>query len=643
MLGLSVRPHNALMRAGINTVGQLVSAVITETVREVRNIGERSYREILDRIEHVTGMDIIALIEEYQEGNHEHATGKPTQLDPAVVERIESRARQAALEEALSWLIPVVRKHVDFGLLHPRIAADGWTLEQLLNLPLADGYSHYRILLQVLTPFSVADDLQSLVESISLEYLKNIVIPRYGLAGSTLQEVGDAVGLTRERIRQLAQKAKRDIRNHYMSLVRGSGNKSENPVRGSTRAKLQTALLVAEDLGLQISYSGWKQHLDSTGLMGTWPDNRYSDIDVAEALIAVCRLLDDECPPGLRLPQNLVQAINLASKGLPDCCANDPSAEDVPKALRRLIEQVRKHCGAVSVRWLSRETELDCETVMDALGLLGHHLIEGDWYAPQLGEDVNRESKDHVFHRALRKMFQYCGPLDIEQIVGGLRKATYRKQFPIPPPRIVAKVLLLEGYACEEGLYYWNEPSDASLSASEQVIRRCLAERRWAAHHDELSRAFLEAGLSLAALYAALKHSPLFERIDPAVYALRGTRVASADVQRARSAGTTVPSELEITYESGCVVIRLNLGAAILGTGSMPITSRGFPNLDGDWTFGQASNDSCTVSINDARINGLGSIFSSLGIEPGDRVELRFSPRGRTVTALKVGGNFEPD
>ncbi len=50
VLGLSARPYNALMRAGITTIGQL-AAMSHAQIREVRNVGEKAFAEIESRLE----------------------------------------------------------------------------------------------------------------------------------------------------------------------------------------------------------------------------------------------------------------------------------------------------------------------------------------------------------------------------------------------------------------------------------------------------------------------------------------------------------------------------------------------------------------------------------------------------------------
>ena len=49
-LNLSVRSQNALRRAQIDTIGDLVDALNKEAVKEIRNLGRKSYSEIQTKL-----------------------------------------------------------------------------------------------------------------------------------------------------------------------------------------------------------------------------------------------------------------------------------------------------------------------------------------------------------------------------------------------------------------------------------------------------------------------------------------------------------------------------------------------------------------------------------------------------------------
>lgn len=48
-LGLTVRTHNALIRAGINTIGEITS-MDDDRLKRVRGLGNKGYQEIKDKL-----------------------------------------------------------------------------------------------------------------------------------------------------------------------------------------------------------------------------------------------------------------------------------------------------------------------------------------------------------------------------------------------------------------------------------------------------------------------------------------------------------------------------------------------------------------------------------------------------------------
>lgn len=65
-LDLSVRSHNCLLRAGSNTVDKIITKIKTpdkyhyrdSSLLYVRNLGQKSYEEIIDKVEKLTGTDL---------------------------------------------------------------------------------------------------------------------------------------------------------------------------------------------------------------------------------------------------------------------------------------------------------------------------------------------------------------------------------------------------------------------------------------------------------------------------------------------------------------------------------------------------------------------------------------------------------
>ena len=68
--------------------------------------------------------------------------------------------------------------------------------------------------------FNLKTELIKLMSGLD-EREKNIIIDYYGLSGTpmTLQEIGDELSLTKERVRQIKEKALRKLRNDSYQLL----------------------------------------------------------------------------------------------------------------------------------------------------------------------------------------------------------------------------------------------------------------------------------------------------------------------------------------------------------------------------------------------------------------------------------------
>ena len=216
--------------------------------------------------------------------------------------------------------------------------------------------------------------------------------------------------------------------------------------------------------------------------------------------------------------------------------------------------------GGVYARWLSQEIEMELEKVTDILQGLGYKALSKGWFTP------HQISYSDVFHRCLRQMFQYCGRLSIDDICAGIRygisrsgssvpaylagKGTDKSVFPVPPPNVMAEILRIGSYQFEDELYYWDSTYDENLSKGETIIMNCLEHIGPVLHHSELVHAFIESELSFPALHATLNSSPLFDKIEPGLYKLRGRVVTYQDIERAKAAREKQPLKPEIEYDT---------------------------------------------------------------------------------------------
>ena len=238
-------------------------------------------------------------------------------------------------------------------------------------------------------------------------------------------------------------------------------------------------------------------------------------------------------------------------------------------------------------------------------------------------------------HHSLRKMFQYCGPLPIDEICSGLRHSVSRTNFPVPPPEVMKKILLTSGYIESKDRYSWGGEFCEDLNSGEITIINCLNQKGKIISHSELAQSFIESEYSFPLLHRTLYLSPLFKKIETGLYKLRGIEVTSEEIHRAKEDFERIPLDLEVEHDKrGYIIISLTLSILPLGTGV--IISEKLPNLGGEWLCIVGKKVVGKVIHTDRELKSLEEPFRILDCKTGDRLMFTFNTWNRTVTIEKI-------
>jgi hypothetical protein len=153
-LGLSVRPHNALVRAGIDSERKLVEAVRADVVMGVRNIGRKSVEEILER---------LAERGSFESFPESESAGSPLTVRE-MVEQAANRAKQEELSRFVGWQLSVISRQIRQGKLHPKVVVGGVEIASLGCLKDDLGLERaYRLASVVLESTNVAGELEGVL------------------------------------------------------------------------------------------------------------------------------------------------------------------------------------------------------------------------------------------------------------------------------------------------------------------------------------------------------------------------------------------------------------------------------------------------------------------------------------------------
>jgi hypothetical protein len=598
----------------------LIELVESGSLIGVYNIGQKSVEEVKDALTQVQ------LVEELP---------SETQLESAPEsERVKRAKTPIPPSDVIEWQSQLIKKQISAGLLHEQAKIGGEPISSWLSgIHNVHPCRAYETMANIIGgALNVCEELAFLLSDFTRKDYHQILNSRYGYEAETLEEIGSEIGVTRQRVRQIGEKLQTQIGAKVTRAVNDSYVSADGPAL----LRMQTALLVAEDMGLQITFEKWKDRILSSGLVGSWNSDRYSNFDAVETLIAVCNLLDDSDTQDLNAPANLQYAIGLAVSGTPELPAKVAYIrKTLPKETAKLVSRHAGYCGGVHAKWLSQEIGIDIPETHDILKALGYRIALDNWFIPQANRDRCKAEAKDAFNRAVRKMLQYCGPLSTNDICSGLRLYVSRTRFPVPPPKVMEEILRINRYELEDGFWQWNGKMDEDLSGGEVVIRNCFEQHRPVVHHSELAEAFVDSDLSFASLHATLRRSPIFDRIDTGLYRMRGVSVTSQDVERALASTERVSVNPEIEYDKrGNIIISVNLSVIALGTGI--VVSGQFPNLSGDWDCYVRERRFGKLYASESEFRNLSEPFEFLGLQAGDRARFIFDVWERTVLVEEV-------
>lgn len=615
-LKLTKRSRNALRNAGIQTVAEIVRLVESGGIRNVRGLGRKCILEIRDKLTKIKISD-----------SRQVAVNPDTTLRSTNVDVIPDRV--------IGWHSRLIAKQLSIELLHEQAkVVDRSVKDWLAEIETGENKEIYEALATILSSsLNICEELEFLINSITTQHCMTILLSRYGFDKKTQGQIGQEIGITRERVRQIENELKDNMSSAVREIVEA---KSIKTLEGSsTLLRIQSALLIARDIGLDINYQQWAQRILSSGLVGNWKSQDLVGTDAVEVMISICNLLSDCGIPCIQMPECLQYALQLVNSGMPNARARILHlCETLPIEVKKHINRHAKHSGGVNAKWLAQEIEIELEDTKDILQRLGYRLLSQNWFILRDPRDLHRISKHDVFHHGLRKMFQYCGPMSIDNVCSGLRHVLSKTEFPVPPPDVMNEIVRIHDYKCNGESYYWDGDYDANLNAGETVIMNCVEQIGPVVHHSELVHAFTEGNLSFPTLSATLKCSPLFEKIETALYKMRGRSISYQDIERAKSSGDRQFLNPEIEFDTDAnVIVSFNVSAIVIALGT--VSCEQFPNLGEDWNCYIQDKWVGKLSLTENEFRHLKKPFELLNCQPGNRLKFTFNTPNRTVTIKK--------
>ena len=621
-LDLSLRTYNQLRRAGIDTIKDLLNAINENQIQDIRGIGIKSYDEIINQIKNFKIIDDSIRQSDMQKNNKQNP--ESNNLNIGLYCQLTSKT----YEDAISDQQQLIQKQILYGLLHPKVLIFEKTLGDIISRQGEDIVEFKSSFSIILNSFSISEELAELTDQISFRSL-SIFLLRYGFVRKTLKEISINYEVTRERVRQICSRVETRV-------ISRANRKTEKRVGRIPFVRMQTGLLLAEEMGNEITFNKWEGLLVRSGLLGNVKVSNIEDKNILEFYWAICNLFSQNKIKGFTIPENLRCAVDLLIQNKPDVPAKDILVlQDLQKSISKTIFRHLRYSGSVNAKWLADDVHLPIQELEDILVAYDFINVERDWFIRKRKNKNEELNVNEVFEHALRKMTQYCGPLSIEEICSGLRHAVSRTSFPVPPPKVMVEILNIRGYIQEDQLWYWNGEIDEETNGGEDIILNCLREYGPVIHHSEIAQAFIESDYSFPAMHGTLRKSPIFEKIDYALYKLRGEKISYEDIDRARNEGDRIPVDLEVRpLITGEIQVFGSLGVLSVGTGVF--YSENLPNLTGVWNCFVNKTQYADIEAMESEIHGLLKPIENLQCKIGDRICMTFNTWNRSVKIDKV-------
>ena len=446
----------------------------------------------------------------------------------------------------------------------------------------------------------IEDELEDIVRAAGVTNRRPVL--RYlgwdGAGGSTLQVAAEELGLSRERVRQLADKVKKktnevtyapavDRALAHVSTLSGQADAIERSLveAGLARApfRLEGLLLAASLLGRPCA-----QSLAAVGA------NRL--------------LLDIASADRIRLIRDVA---------------------------RRLVDRwgvttVTEVEAQVSSR-ASDGSGLDVGPVLQALP--GFSWLDHDggwfWFAGDTG--WNR------LLNQMRKIMCVSQRVRLGELRAGLGRH-YRMQGFTPPKRVLAALVSAhDSYALEGEVVVAERSLDCTsvLASSEETIVSNLRVMGGVARREDLEERCIAAGMNRSTFYVYLSYTPVLTRLAPGVYGLRGATIQPGVVE---ALGIRKPKGKVLQdygwTQSGAIWIGYRLTPSTITSGVVSIPASMATFIGPEYSLVDAQGVQLgRLGSNANSAWGLSSLISRRSLEAGDYLQLTLDLQERIAQA----------
>lgn len=448
------------------------------------------------------------------------------------------------------------------------------------------------------------EELKQISLAVTNERAFKLIAKRYGWdggPGATLQETGESLGITRERVRQIEADFKKKL--IPRTVFAPALERVLNVVQKQTFSSAETFeefLLSKKLVSRRMSVQGV---LNAADLFGR--------------------------PISLSVVKVNQQSFIVEKDSM-----------DLPVKISRQARKFIEHWGVATVEDVSA-------TVSSMIGSEVPHSIALDILKSQqdiiwLDSDFNWFTLKSVPRNRLTnqitKILAVANPIDLRELREGIGRH-HRMRGLAPPKRVLSRFChALLNCTVENEIVSLTERLDWRnlRSNSEKILVETLLENGCAMSRIKLEELCVERGMSRSSFYSYLSFSPLIARYAPGVYGLRGADVSPPDIQR------LIPKIerkhrvlLDHGWKDGKIWIEYCISESMLKSGvtTLPASIRKFV-MGVFELYSDDGSEMGVLSTKGSSVWGLGPFFRRRGGEAGDHLLLVFDLKNHTAKVM---------
>lgn len=448
---------------------------------------------------------------------------------------------------------------------------------------------------------SLEEELKAAVSKVESDRNREILVELWGLNNEppkTLDAVGRRFSITRERVRQISEKAKRKINKQRLRLPF---------LNKAILCVSQCAPGTNDKLAKQLQLAGITKEKFSI-----------------EGLILVSKIFNkkmDVC----RFPTD--NSVIYAKAPLIEC---------LPSAIHLSRKETSSY-GCSNISRIASQLGLEAEE-SDALRKALASISEFVWLDAEGDQEwfLSAFPTRNRLQNLVLKVLHVAPKIRLME----LRNAVGRsRRLGLVPPSAVLKRFCAElrlAEVTDEWIAARTQSAKTELGAVELALVRAFGELGYVLTREQLEEfCIARLGINATSFYLYLARSPLVVRLAQGIYCQVGTEVQPGEVERITKLRKSVLPPDHGWTPSGKLWLATELSRIAIHSGGLRVPNFVSAFATGEWILNSALE--CKIKITGDFVTGLRRPLAALGAEPGDYCLLLFEVPSRKID-LRVGG-----